>query len=274
MIASILIVFGQQSQVPNVERQRAQVGEEIVYFSYKPKNYNRSKLIVVMHGTNRNAEEYCQHSKGLAEKYGAMVIAPLFDNERFPSWRYHRGGVVDSSGGPRLRSEWTYPMLERLILKVKMTENPKMKHWLIGHSAGGQFLNRMSAFYQHSAERVIVANPGSLIVPRNDWDFAYGFGKLTESVSNETALKAYLAQPMTLLLGDADNKPDENFDTSKAAMLQGGGRFQRGNNCFEYGRTLATKRGWKFGWKRVVVRGVGHDHEQMFGAPNIGEAFE
>lgn len=256
--------------LPPVTVQTYNVGLPIEVYQYRPANYDRKKLIVVFHGTNRNADEYCLHAKGLADKYGALVIAPKFDEKRFPSWRYHRGGVFDSKGIPQPEINWTYTMVKKIIKQVQIEEGAPLKYWLIGHSAGGQFLNRMCAFSQEGAERVIVANPGSLIFPRTDWDFAYGFGRVP---LGESRLQAYLAQPMALLLGDKDNKPDEYFDASKPAMLQGGGRFQRGTNCFELGKRIAQERGWKFNWKRIVVKGSDHDHEKMFGAPNIDEAF-
>src|SRR5208282_4421318 len=54
-------------------------------FTYKPKNFKDGPLIVIFHGTNRNADEYRDFGKGLADRIGALVVAPLFDNKQFSS---------------------------------------------------------------------------------------------------------------------------------------------------------------------------------------------
>lgn len=268
-----MIALAVLGTLQSIEKITINADLPIEVFQYRGKGYDRKRLIVVMHGTDRNADEYCEHSKGLADRFGALLIAPKFDKERFPTWRYHRGGILDGEGKPRPRHDWTYTMLKKIVEQVRLREGGNLKYWLVGHSAGGQFLNRMCAFDQDGAERVIVSNPGSVVFPRTDWDFSFGMGGLPISLRDSDALRRYLAQPMTFLLGTADNKPDEYFDTSKDAMRQGGGRLQRSTNCFEYGRSLAQKLGVPFGWKLLKVEGVGHDHEKMFSAKNIEEAF-
>jgi poly(3-hydroxybutyrate) depolymerase len=233
-----------------------------------PQGIGSTRTLFVFHGTDRNAQEYCEHSATLATAGGFSVKTPLFDKERFPSWRYHRGGIQDEKGQLRPRHEWTYSLVEKIIRPLERA-NPV---YLIGHSAGGQFLNRMCAFAGTTAKRVVVANPGSVIFPRSDWKFPFGMGGLSPSLSSDDAIRAYLAQPMTFLLGSADNKPDENFDTSKEAMRQGGGRLQRSTNCFNYGKNLAQKRGWAFNWRLETVKEVGHDHQKMFDAPEARKA--
>ncbi len=220
--------------------------------------------LFVLHGTDRNAEEYADHaaSLGIATKH--MVAAPLFDKDRFPNWRYHRGGIQDAKGNLQLRTAWTYNILEKLIHQPGWGQVT-----LIGHSAGGQFLNRMCAFSGTSARRVFVVNPGSVIFPRADWEFPFGMGGLGPAHGSDEVIKAYLAQPMTFLLGTADNRPDEYFDTSKEAMRQGGGRLQRSTNCYNFGKALAAKNGWQFNWQLIQVPNIGHDHEKMFNSSQV-----
>lgn len=232
------------------------------------KGIDSERTLIVFHGTDRNAQEYCEHSATLAANGGFSVTTPLFDKERFPSWRYHRGGIQDERGQLRPRHEWTYSIVEKLIRPIQRIQPV----YMIGHSAGGQFLNRMCAFAGTSAKRIVVANPGSVIFPRSDWKFPFGMGGLGPSLSSEEAVKAYLAQPMTFLLGTADNKPDEYFDTSTEAMRQGGGRLQRSTNCFNYGKKIAAEQGWAFNWRLETVKQVGHDHQKMFDAPEARKA--
>lgn len=265
MLSTALFAFSIQAPTKAVTVRLGST--ELTCFNWKSEKPSKeTRTLFVFHGTDRNAQEYGDHTIPLAAKLSSDLVAPLFDKDRFPNWRYHRGGIQDANGNLQLRAEWTYTILEKLLAKTRGD------NLLIGHSAGGQFLNRMCAFAGTSAKRVIVANPGSVIFPRSDWNFPFGMGGLSPSLSSEEAIKSYLAQPMTFLLGTADNKPDDYFDTSKEAMRQGGGRLQRSSNCFNYGKNLARKYGWAFNWRLKTVPNVGHDHEKMFNSPEAIQA--
>lgn len=256
MLSTALFAFSIQA---STKAATVRLGDtELTCFNWKSEKPSKeTRTLFVFHGTDRNAQEYGDHTIPLAARLASDLVAPLFDKDRFPNWRYHRGGIQDARGNLQMRTEWTYTILEKLLAQTPGD------NLLIGHSAGGQFLNRMCAFAGTSASRVIVANPGSVIFPRSDWNFPFGMGGLSTALGSEEAIRSYLAQPMTFLLGTADNKPDENFDTSKEAMRQGGGRLQRSTNCFEFGKALASQKGWQFNWRLVQVPNVGHDHEKM-----------
>ncbi len=242
-------------------------------FVYKPKNYKGQRMIMVFHGTLRNAEEYLNDSMGMADRFGAMVAAPLFDSERFPNRKYQRGGILDEAGNAVKPEEWTYAFIPKIAAGLKKLDGkPNLKYWLIGHSAGGQFLVRASAFQQTGAERIIAANAGSQLFATRDAAFGYGFGGLPDSLSSDEQIKKYLAAPLTLYVGTADNKPDEYFDDSEEAMKQGGGRYQRNKASFEFGQKLAKARGWRFNWRLVEAAGIEHDHLKMFNHKNCEDA--
>lgn len=273
-------VAGQDTFTPGKFTTTVEVerGTNIEVFGYRPSSYRKERMFVVFHGTLRNADEYRDHSVEMAEKFGAIVIAPKFDEKRFPSWRYQRGGVLNRDGSPRLRVEWTYAMIPTIINRVRKAEgDSQMPYWLMGHSAGGQFVDRMAAlspFFNRATglQRIIAANPGSLIFPTFEQAFSYGYGNLPMQIADEETMKRYLALPLVLYSGSADNKPDEYFDGSPEAMRQGAGRYQRATACFEMGKKVATEKGWRFGWKRVVADGIDHDHEKMFNHPLMKEA--
>jgi pimeloyl-ACP methyl ester carboxylesterase len=249
-------------------------GTPLEVFCYKPKSYRGERIIMVFHGTLRNAEEYRDHSVKMAERFGALVVAPKFDAERFPSIRYQRGGIMRPDGSAAPKDEWTYSYIPVLAQEVRRLEGkPKMPYYLVGHSAGGQFLVRLAGFFDSGAERIVAANPGSDLFPTRDMPFGYGFGKLPPELSSDDMIRRYLAQPLTFYLGSADCIPDEYFDDSKEAMAQGAGRYQRGIACYEAGKKLAAERGWPFNWRLVVAGAVGHDHEAMFNHPKSDLAF-
>jgi poly(3-hydroxybutyrate) depolymerase len=246
--------------------------EPITVFTYKPANYAGGPLLVVFHGVGRNAEAYRDHAIAMADRFRALVAAPLFDAGRFKAERYQRGGVL-RKGVPQPREQWTYAFVPRLVEQVRAMEGrPDLPYYLIGHSAGGQFLVRLAAFMPGSARRIVAANPGSELFPTRDMAFGYGFGGLPPELSSAAALRAYLAAPLTLYLGTGDTVADRHFDRSPAAMRQGASRLERGRACFERARALAEENHWTFNWRKVETRGVGHSATRMFSAPEVEDA--
>lgn len=240
-------------------------GKTIPVFLYKPESYRRERILVVMHGVNRNAEEYRDHAEKMADRLGTLIVAPLFDVNQFPSVKYQRGGVVNQDNEPQPRDEWTYLFIPEIVERIRELENQKdIPFYVIGHSAGGQFVVRMSAFLNTGAKRLVASNPGSLIFPTRDNPFGYGFGGLPSELSSDEQLKNFLSVPLTLYVGTEDNKHDEYFDDSADAMKQGNGRYQRSHACFNMAKRLAEENGWPFAWRIVDAPGIGHDHEMMF----------
>ena len=63
-------------------------------FTYRPTGCPLAGLLLVFHGLDRNASTYRDDAGQLADRFCLLVAAPLFNRERFPTWRYQRGGVV------------------------------------------------------------------------------------------------------------------------------------------------------------------------------------
>jgi dipeptidyl aminopeptidase/acylaminoacyl peptidase len=248
-------------------------GVPIEAFTFKPPTYRGERLILVMHGTLRNADEYRDHAQAMAERFGALVVAPRFDRERFPSRLYQFGGILTEAREAAPPEAWTYRFVPALAASVRaMERRPDLPFQVIGHSAGGQFVVRMAAFQDTGAERLVAANPGSHLFPTRELPFGYGFGDLPESLSDDAALRRYLAAPLTLYLGTADDGPDRYFDQSEPAMRQGPGRLQRGRACFAAAKALADERGFAFAWRLVEADGVGHSHPDMFDHASCADA--
>ena len=246
--------------------------DPIEVFTYKPPGFHGGPLLVVFHGVDRNAEEYRSQAICMAEKFKAIVVAPRFDAARFKSERYQFGGVL-RNGKPQPRDQWTYAMIPRLVAFVRAGEGGgNMPYYLIGHSAGGQFLARMAAFQPGDACRIVASNPSSYLFPTRDLPFGYGFGKLPPELNGDEAMRAYLAAPLTLYLGACDKGATAHFDDSPTAMKQGASRLERGRACFEMARQLAVRRKWAFNWRKIEKPGVGHSASGMFAAKEVGDA--
>jgi poly(3-hydroxybutyrate) depolymerase len=247
--------------------------EPLTVFTYKPPTYKDGPILVVCHGVARNAEDYRNYAITLAERYGMIVVAPRFDKERFPSTRYQRGGLLDEQGAAQPSSLWTYAAIPKVVAFVRDLEGkPKLPYYLIGHSAGGQFLVRLAAFMPGEPVRIVAANPGSHLFPDREQKFGYGFGGLPPELSSDDVLRRYLAAPLTIYLGTGDITPEHSFDASPVGRKQGPHRLGRGRACFAAAEKLAKERGWAFNWRKVETPGIAHDGAVMFAAKEAGEA--
>ena len=247
--------------------------EPLTVFTYKPPTYKDGPLLVVCHGVARNAEDYRNFAITLAERFGVIVVAPLFDKDRFPSLRYQRGGLLDPEGKIQPSDAWTYAAIPKIVAQVRGLEGkPKLPFYLIGHSAGGQFLVRLAAFMPGEPVRIVAANPGSHLFPDREQKFGYGFGGLPAELNNDDVMRRYLAAPLTIYLGTADNTPEHSFDASEEGMRQGPNRLARGRACFAAAQKLAKERGWAFNWRKVETPGIAHEAAFMFAAKEAGDA--
>ena len=244
-------------------------GLEIKVYTYRPPTCTKPSLLFVFHGLKRNAESYRNKAMDIASRACFMVFAPTFDKDRFPNWRYQRAGVV-RKGHVQPRSQWTAPVLRALLdLARNQVNNPDAKLYLFGHSAGAQFLSRISAYSPLSGvDRVVIANPSVHVAPLLSEDAPYGFGGVSSAEQVEADLMAYLASPITIYLGQEDTG-EKYLVKSAAAMRQGKNRFERGRRIFSMAQELARLRGWPFEWQLVEVPGVGHSSGKMLRAPEL-----
>jgi hypothetical protein len=190
-------------------------------------------------------------------------VAPLFDEARFPTWRYQHGGIVHG-GVVQPEANWTVNLVAGLAARIRRQETrPDLPYALIGHSAGGQFLSRVAAFGRSQATEVVVANPSTWVRPSLDVAAPYGFGGVYPPGQGEAALRRYLAAPVTVLLGQED-VGSRNLSSTEEAEAQGTTRLDRGRTVFQEAEQAARQHGWAFNWRLAVVPGVGHSAARMF----------
>lgn len=248
-------------------------GTPIEVFSYRPAGCSDPSLLLVFHGAQRDAADYRDYARPLADRQCLLVIAPLFDKHSFPSWRYQRGGIVRQNGTVRNPRDWTGRMVPGLVDWARKQEGRPLTYSLIAHSAGGQFLSRLAAFVPTEARRIVLANAGTYVFPSLAVAAPYGFGKVYSGADGEAQLRRYLEQPLTIYLGEDDDQDDDRNNTAEA-RAQGASRHARGLNVFAAGQKLAQARGWSFNWRLVQLPGVGHDGQKMLAAPEAFDALQ
>jgi dienelactone hydrolase len=245
-------------------------GTRLAVFTYRPASCSDPSLLLVFHGNARNARSYRDDVRALADRDCLLVVAPRFDQRAFPVWRYQRGGIVKDGAAQNPR-DFTGRLVPAIVDWVRRQEGRPLGYSLLGHSAGAQFLDRLAAFVPTDAKRIVVANPGSYVVPSLTVSAPYGLGTVYAGADGDAALRRYLEQPLTIYLGESDTREDDR-DNSPDALAQGASRYQRGLNTFNAAKMLAQSRGWTLNWRLVELPGVGHSARKMFSAPQASDA--
>lgn len=260
--------FGDRQETAELNRMPLQI------FTYRPQGCALSGVLIVFHGLDRNAADYRAYATPLAQRLCRLVIAPLFDKVRFPTWQYQRGGLVHD-GKLRREADWTVGFVPRLVEWVRQRQaQPDLPYALLGHSAGAQFLSRVAAFAaMDQANQIVIANPSTWVRPSLDVAAPYGLGGVYTGARAQAALKRYLAQPITVLLGQDDVK-SKNLATSEEAEDQGATRIDRGETVYREAQQAARVLGCPFNWRLAVVPGVGHDARAMFASEQAASALQ
>ncbi len=243
-------------------------GIALEVFTYRPKHCTPTAVLLVFHGLHRGVEDNLDDLHKISNELCLLEAVPLFDEQRFPGWRYQKGGIV-YHGHVLPADQWTGNLALRVVDWVRQAENrPDLPYMLIGHSAGGQFLSRFAAYIPNHALRIVIANPSSHVWPSVDVEAPFGFKGVYSPDQAEIALRNYLAQPVTMVLGESDTG-DKDRDDEPAAAAQGKNRYQRGINAFHAAQAEAERRGWRFNWQLIELPGVGHSTADVFESKQV-----
>jgi hypothetical protein len=216
-----------------------------------------------MHGQGRNASQYRDFWIEPAERFGFAVAAPEFSRADFPeAAHYNLGDMRDASGGLRAQDAWAFSAIAGVFEGARSSLGLAAETFaLFGHSAGAQFVHRFLLFMSEPRVSVAVAaNAGWYTMP--DPRVAFPFGLDGAGVS-QALLEAWLARPLTVLLGTRDVEQTGSLLQTPSAMAQGAHRLDRGRRFFAEGLSQAERFGAPFNWRLGFVPGVGHDAARM-----------
>jgi pimeloyl-ACP methyl ester carboxylesterase len=243
-----------------------------VFWRAAPGGAPDAPVLILLHGQGRNPQDYLAAMAPHAHRHGAALLAPEFDEANFPdSEAYNLGDVFDEAGRRRPPTAWSFAVIDKAFdAFVERSGSKQARYSLFGHSAGAQFVHRFMLFMPATrVERAVAANAGWYTLPDLAEPFPYGLAGADES---EADVRAWLAKPLTVLLGEDDEDPDgAALRRTPEAMRQGPHRVARGRTFFEKGKALAAQMDAPFGWDLMFVPGVAHDQAAMaaFAAPVI-----
>lgn len=263
--------------------------DTIKVFYNKPKNFTKnSKILLVIPGAGRNADDYRDSWVETSEKYSALIISPSYTEKDYDYGAYHLGGLVkdlDLRKGVKFikgtnkveldedvvefnlntnSSQWIYHDFDRLFdLVTKEVGSSQKSYDVFGHSAGGQILHRFALFAPNSkANRILASNAGSYTLP--EFNTAFPFGVKDLSI-NKKSLKQSFKKHLVIFLGELDNANETGglLLRSPTVDKQGTHRLSRGKYFYKKSKELAKVKHLKFNWDLQVISDVGHDQRKM-----------
>lgn len=244
--------------------KRGDPARPMTIHTYLPKGVraDSAKIVFVMHGHGKNADGYRDAWTRHADRYGFMVVAPLFDAKTWRGGAYSHGIAVGNKAMEDA-SRWSFSVIEHLFDAIRSaTGNASERYFIYGHSEGGQFVHRLVLFLPEARyARAVAANPGWYTMPDFSRDFPYG---LKGSPATDATLKRSFARDFVLLLGDRDTDPEsKTLRKTAQAMAQGIHRLERGKNFFRTAGESATALDTPFNWRVKLVPGVAHQNSGM-----------
>ena len=252
-------------------------GPSLPIYVAKPNKINKStRLVVVMHGRKRNAEEYRDQWLQAAQDLNLFVIVPEFSEEKFPEvWGFNYGNIKTKNLDLIRKDLHAFSAIEPLAVDALKRFKLKSDHWgIYGHGAGAHFVHRYVLHYPQATHTLAIAANLGWYLSMTDQEWPFG---LTNSNIDNTKLKQAFGRYFLLMLGRADTstKPNtpyvaEHWDI---ISMQGEHRLARGRNFFKSAVAKSKEVNQFFKWGMVEVPTTkGHSNtEQM--VPYAAEMF-
>ena len=235
-----------------------------------------TRLVVVMHGRKRNAEEYRDQWAKASQELNLVVIVPEFSEKNFPEvWGFNYGNIKTKNLEPISKDLHTFSAIEPLAIHALKKFKIKSNNWgIYGHGAGAHFVHRYVLHHPEASHTLaIAANLGwYLSMTNQNWPF----GLNNSNIDNEK-LKQAFSKYFLLMLGKADTstKPNSPYvaDHWEIINSQGEHRLARGRNFFKSAVAKSKEVNQFFKWGMVEVPTTkGHSNtEQM--VPFAAEMF-
>lgn len=272
-----------------IEGAKGNLENAIRIYYHKPNNYQAdSRVLFVIPGAGRNGDSYRDAWIEESEKYGVLILSPMYPEETYEFEDYHLGGLaqelnlansisyVENSNIAKLDESqfslslnedsetWLFNDFDRIFdLSMRAMNASQTTYDLFGHSAGGQILHRMAIFQTASkADRILAANSGFYTLTDTSFTFPFGTKNMHQ---DKQFLASAFQKKLVLFLGELDNA-DETGGTllrSESVDKQGLHRLARGKFFFNHAKDIALQGDLTFNWELKIIPQVGHNHREM-----------
>ena len=233
-----------------------------VYYHLPEIINDETKILFVIHGNSRNADNYLNTWIKLAKDKNYAIFAPHFKRSQFISFNTLQ--MSTSSG--RIRNEanlYLNNSIDLLFDHIKpLFDLSQDSYDIYGHSAGAQFVHRYLLFSNSpKVNRAVAANAGWYTFLDGS-NFPYGINNPPIDFNSLNVIN-FLNMDLHIHIGSADTDISSSVNQSEGANNQGLNRFQRANNFFNYTTKIVEKNDLNYNWSFLVVEGVAHSNSRM-----------
>jgi poly(3-hydroxybutyrate) depolymerase len=241
-------------------------GSNARYFLYVPPSVApHPPLFVTVHGISRNAREHARLFAPFADRYGVVVLAPLFPAQTYSDYqRLGRKGDAENAGR----------VLEAMVDEVgKLTGAETERFFLFGYSGGGQFAHRYAMAHPERVGAYAVGAAGWYTFPDLQLTYPRGLKPSKAMPDLQMVPKRFLAIPATVLVGDRDTHPGTALrKTNKVNGQQGASRLERGQRWVAAMQQAAQDQGLTGSFDFVALPKCGHSFRHCMQRGDMGGA--
>lgn len=254
-----------------VQLHKTAVGDYQLYLPQTPAQH----ILVVAHGMLGKNEQAPQQAKTYAERWipyaeqhGLIIIAPVFDDERFGNLSQGYGGYRNLFGKHIRADNFVHQLVEQYRSHTRSGSN---RFYLYGHSAGGQFVARYIVSHPERVISAVISAAGRYSYPDNTVPWPYGAAPLTKTISWDKGrlMRQERITPQLLNYAKAANKVQIVIGAADT-KTQPGRPAHIGTNRVEYAyswalaiNNLARRHNMPANIQVHQVAGVGHNSAQL-----------
>jgi poly(3-hydroxybutyrate) depolymerase len=228
----------------------------------------QAPVIAIVHGISELPRQHVECFAPLAERHGAVLVAPHFSRPLFRDYqrlgRGTRGARADRA-------------LERVVEEVARETHARAgRFFLFGYSGGGQFAHRYVMAHPERAAAAVVASAGWYTFPDAERSYPRGIRDRGELAGVRFDPDAFLRVPLLVTVGERDVERDASLRQSDALdREQGRNRLERAERWVEAMQEAARQHGLPPAVGLRRLEGVGHSFEDNVERGELAEiAFE
>jgi hypothetical protein len=174
------------------------------YCAYVPTSWDgvsdaQFKVIVLVHGTNRNAEGYRDLYATFAEEQNCVIVSPLFPGGITAPWELNSYKWMAVNG-----IRFDHILLAMLDELSEVTPIDRSRFLLHGFSGGGHFAHR---FFYAQPDRLLgvsIGAPGVVSLLDFEHDWWVGVNRFEETFGTPIDLEAMRRVPVQMVIGGED----------------------------------------------------------------------